>query len=982
MKKLLGTDPSLYTRPEGALAQPDRVPDNRAMGTPQALVEELAGIVGRSNVADRISDLVRYASDASPYRTVPAAVAKARNAADVAALMRWAGRTGHHIVFRAAGSSLNGQAMTDDVMVDVKTHFTGMKVLDGGRRIWSRPGVVLGDAQAVLARHGYMIGADPGSTSVACIGGIVADNSGGMRCTIERDSYHTIEDAVMVLASGTLVDTRDPHCGDKLAEDEPEIYHGLLRLRDEIRADDELVDLLRRKFSIRNTNGLRIDAFLDEDAPERILMKLMVGSEGIFGCLTEVVLRTVELPRVKATTWVILPDLKQAANYVHPLMQTGAIACELLVAPVMKAAVKNFPSADPAWEQMPDQAGALLLEVGGADDAELQEKIAACTAVLEGADLVQPLDFTSDDDRMRGAWQIRNGLFGLVGEYRRPGSTMITEDVCFPPAQIGEASAELLDLLVAYDYPPMVMGHAPFGNLHFFMTPILDDDKEREHYSRFLDDMAELVIGKYQGSLKAEHGTGVNMAPFVKYEWGDKAYSMFWKVKQLLDPQGILAPDVKLTRSQSIHLENFKSFPQVEEELSGCVECGMCEPVCPSRHVTVTPRHRIALRREMARQPEGSPVLEKLQEQYDWDAVQMCAADSTCAIACPVSIDTGKVMKQLRGKQITDAQSQAALTTARSYAIVEKAARASVKAANRVGNAAGFGLLKAAADMGRGFISSDVLPTVPGPLPQAASAALPHTSRHNATAVYFPACINRIFGNPNGAPADQLSITESVVELGRRSGAPVWIPDAVAGLCCGTPWSSKGYRDGFVYAAAKLAEALVDWSDNGRLPVIIDAASCTHGLVGQVPETLATTHPELAEKFARVEILDLVEWITREVIDHLPITRTLGTVAVHPTCSTMHLGIDSQLVALAAHVGDARVPDGAHCCGSAGDRVMLHPRLVESATREEREQLNDGFDYFVSDNRTCEMGLEMIAGKPYQSIACLLERASRPVLTH
>ncbi|MCK7674565.1 FAD-binding and (Fe-S)-binding domain-containing protein [Corynebacterium pygosceleis] len=979
MKKLLTPDPSRLGRPEGATAQPDAVTADRATGSPVPLLKALQTLLGRDNVSGRVSDLVRYASDASPYRSVPRVVVHPRNADDLAKIMRFAAHSGRHLTFRAAGTSLNGQAMSEDILVDVKTHFTGMEVRDGGRRIWSRPGVVLGDAQAVLARHGHMIGPDPGSTSVCTIGGVLADNAGGMRCSLERDSYHTLEDATFVLPSGTIVDTTDPGAEEKLAAAEPELVAGLIALRDEIRRDGELVGFLRRKFSIRNTNGLRLDAFLDEDTPVRILMRLMVGSEGIFGAITESVIRTVELPRHKAVAWVMLPDLRQAASYVAPLMETGAQACELLVAPVLKRSVDNFREAPREWADIDDDTAALLLEVGGTSETALDEAIAAAEAVLADAELVSPLTFDRTPEGQRGAWKIRNGLFGLIGADRPQGTALITEDVCFPPAQVGQGAADLLDLLSRYGYPEMVMGHAAFGNLHFFLLPRLDDDSERAHYASFLDDLARLVIDEYQGSLKAEHGTGVNMAPFLLREWGERAWGLMWRVKELIDPQGILAPDVKLTRDQDIHLRRFKSFPRVEDEINACVECGFCEPVCPSRHVTVTPRQRIVLRREMARQPENSEVLAKLQEEYEYDAVQMCAADGTCAVACPISIDTGKVMKMFRAAEHDGTAEHIALGTARNFRHVERAARSGIKAAGLLDGVGGTAPLRGVANAGRAILSPDILPTVPGKLPQAASRHLPATQREGATAVYFPACINRIFGRPHGAPSDQLELPRAIVELGRRAGRPVWIPGDVEGNCCGTPWSSKGYARGFEDRARAIAADLWRWTDGGELPVVVDAASCTHGLLEQVPGAL---DGELAENFSTIRILDVVDWLRDEVVDGLTFTDSSGRVAVHPTCSTTHMGINDDLVALVGRVADELVvPDRATCCGTAGDRGLLHPELVESATREERAGLRGHFDAFVSDNRTCEMGLEMIAGRPYQSVACLLEKASRPVVT-
>lgn len=971
-RRLLAPRPQRIGQPDGATPHADAVPPERAAGAPAGLVADLSAIVGADNVHGRVTDLVRFAADAGPYRTIPQVVVSPRNAGDVAALMRYARANDRHITFRAAGTSLNGQTACHDILVDMKTHFTGMEVREDGALLWSRPGVILGDAQAVLSRSGFMLGPDPGSTSVCTIGGVLADNAGGMRCSLERDSYHSVRNLVFVLPSGTIVNTAD---GDAaFAKQEPELHAALLKFRDRLRADDKLCAFLRKKFSIRNTNGLRLDAFLDEDEPVHILKRALIGSEGIFGAIVESEVVTVRLPRCKATTWVELPNLRDAASYVHPIMQTGAEACELLVADVMRRSGEHYAHAPATWKDIDPQAAALLVEVAGATEEDLQVAMDSLREVLADAPLLRPLEFETTPEGMRGAWLLRNGLYGLLGAHRPQGTAYLTEDVCFPPSQVGEAAADLLELQARYGYPEAVMGHAAFGNLHFFLLPRLDDEKERRAYAAFLDDLAELVIGKYQGSMKAEHGTGVNMAPFLKQEWGEQAWELMWELKNLLDPHGILAPGVKLSRDPDIHMRNFKSFPRVEDEINTCVECGFCELTCPSRHVTLTPRQRIALRREMARQPEGAEVLKTLQEEFVYDGVDMCAADGTCAIPCPVSIDTGKVMKQFRQQLQEPAAHKVALSTAQRWAIVEKLARAGVITANKIPQRP----IELGTKLARGVISPDLVPTVPGALPQAASA-LPRIPREGATAIYFPACINRIFGRPAGAQADALELPAAIVELGRRSGRPVFIPEDLAGTCCGTPWSSKGYSEGFVFQATKLVRKMWEWSEDAALPIIIDAASCTHTMLDAAAGVLAEDDKQ---KLEQLRILDVVEWLRDDVIEYLPIVHDLGAIAVHPTCSTEHMHISEDLLELAQRCGNAVIPAGASCCGSAGDRVLLHPELVESATREERAGLvAQHFDAYVSDNRTCEMGLEMITGRTFESIAVLLERASRPIVT-
>lgn len=972
MQKIGSITPRSLKPLTGQDVQSDRVGPERAGGAPKKLIDDLTAIVGANDVHGRLSDLVAWATEAGPYRVLPQIVVSPHNASELAQVIDYARTHGRHVTFRAAGTALSGQTGCDDILIDLKTHFGGMEVLDNGERIWTRPGMILGDAQAILARYGFMLGPDPGSTSVCTIGGVLANNAGGMRCSLDKDSYHSIEDLTAVLASGSIIDTKDGD--DAFREKEPELHQQMLDFRDRLRVNTSVVEFLREKFSIRNTNGLRLDAFLDYDQPVDILKHLLIGSEGILGAITQATVRTVALPKAKATVWVMLPDIRQAAKYVAPMMDAGAIACELLVAPVMRTSVANFPEAPREWENIDDKAAALLVEVGGRDLAELEAAQDRIREVLKDAPLTAPLEFDSTIEGMRGAWKIRSGLFGLLGADRPQGATYITEDVCFPPAKIGEAASDLMDLQAKYGAPESVMGHAAFGNLHFFLLPHLGKEKDRQDYSDFLDDLAELVIDKYHGSMKAEHGTGTNMAPYVLREWGEEVYEMFWEVKKMLDPNGVLAPNIKLSREQDIHLKNFKSHPLIEEEINLCVECGFCENVCPSRNITVTPRQRIVLRREMARQPEGSEVLKTLQEEYVYDAVDMCAADGSCSIPCPLSIDTGVVMKQMRAQGTTPRSNKVALTTAQKWAAVEKLARAGVISANKVGHKP----IEFGANLARNVVSPDLLPTVPGALPQAASK-LPATTREGATALYFPACINRIFGKPAGARSDSVELPQAVVELGRRSGRPVWIPGDVTGDCCGTPWSSKGYKEGFEHQAQKIVRDLWHWSDHGELPIIVDAASCTHGLLDNVPHVLSPADLKL---WKQLKIVDVVEWLRDEVVEFLPIYENAGKIAVHPTCSTEHMGISNDLLTLANLCGEAVIPEGASCCGTAGDRGMLHPELVSSATRDELASVEAGdFDCFVSDNRTCEMGLEMESGKAYESIAVLLERVSRPVIS-
>ncbi len=972
---LLTPDPTRIGRP-GAEPYADRVPDWVAGGTPQPLRGGLESLLGAENVLSRASDLVRYASDASPYRKIPRAVAMARSAAAVAALLGFARREGTSITLRGGGSSLNGQGQTEAILVDVRRHFGSIAVEDDGLRARVGPGALLGHVNRVLAPHGRKLGPDPASTDIATVGGVIANNSGGMRCGVTQDSYSTLSSLTFVLPSGTTIDTAAPGAEEEFARREPELARGLIELRDELREDDDLVERVRRKFAIKNTTGYRLCAFLDADTPLEIFRRLLVGSEGTLAFIAEAVFNTVPQPRRTTISWLHFPSIDAAVAPVDALVAAGARAVELMVAPALIAAAHSLPGTPEYWKELPPDSAALLVEFGADDDAALDSLVAKAEEIVAGDGLLRPSEFTRDEHAVELAWTVREGLFGLVGKLRLPGTALISEDVCFPPERIAEAAGDLRELLGQHGFLSGVAGHASAGNLHFMLTPVLSDEADRTRYDAFMHDLVALVVDKYDGSLKAEHGTGVNMAPYVEREWGALATEMMWRVKRLADPDDVLNPGVVLNRDPDVHMRHLKSSPPIEDVATRCVECGFCEPVCPSRHVTTTPRQRIVLRREMARQPEGSPVLETLLREYEYDAIETCAADGTCLNACPVAIDTGKLIKAFRAEERTDREEQAALSVARRYAAVERAARGGLRAAEAVRRVLGGGAVRGVADTVRRAVSRDLVPTYPDAMPPPAPARLPDTVAAGAAAVYLPACVNRIFGNPRAAAAEP-TLPEALVEVSRRAGKPLWIPPDVAGHCCATPWSSKGYTLGQEHMARHTAEALWRWSDGGRLPVVTDASSCAHGLIQDVSPVL---DEEAQARFAGIEVLDSAVWAHDHLLPRLDVRERVASVAVHPTCSAGHMGIHAKLEGVMAALADeVVVPVGAGCCGMAGDRGLLHPELPESALRDEKASLGARkFDGHVCSNRTCEIGLQQVTGRPYASFVFMLERLTRP----
>ncbi|WP_158915219.1 FAD-binding oxidoreductase [Caulobacter sp. S45] len=418
----------------------DAVPAELIDGTPAKLKANLVALLGEDRVLHRLIDLVRYASDASPYRYIPQVVVMPRTVEEIAKIMTYCRQEGRHATFRAAGTSLNGQSQSDDILIDVRRHWNGGSVEDNGARLRAKPGLILAHANAMLHRYRRKIGPDPASGHACTLGGVIANNAGGMRCTLDKDAYSTVVEMTIVLPSGTIINTAAPGAETAFAVAEPELARGLIELRRELLEHPELVERVRRKYSIRNTHGLRLLALLDGETPLEIFRRLMVGSEGTLGFIAEAVLETVPAPAATSVAWIPLSSIDEAVALVPDLVKLGAAAVELMMAPALAAAGEAFPGTPAYWRSLDPKAAALLVEFGASDEgvlAAVQDKVAELVAPLK---LLSPLSFTSVEEAVELAWHVREGLLGLVGKQRPQGTMLITEDVCFPPSRLAQGA--------------------------------------------------------------------------------------------------------------------------------------------------------------------------------------------------------------------------------------------------------------------------------------------------------------------------------------------------------------------------------------------------------------------------------------------------------------------------------------------------------------------------------------------------------------
>ncbi|WP_200210337.1 FAD-binding and (Fe-S)-binding domain-containing protein [Micromonospora coerulea] len=912
-------------------------------------------------VATRAADRLRLAHDASHYLLHPRAVVTPGDAEQVAVLLRHSRRTGTPLTFRSGGTSLSGQAVTDQLLVDTRRHFRELAVLDDGRRVRVQPGVVLRQVNNRLAPYGRKLGPDPASESACTIGGVVANNSSGMTCGTEFNTYRTLESLLLVLPTGTIVDTGAPDADERLRATEPELHAGLLRLRDRVRGNPDSVRRVRAQSAMKNTMGYGVNTFLDHDSPSELLTRLVVGSEGTLAFVAAATFRTVPVHRHAATGLLVFDTLGAAMAAMPALVAAGPAAVELLDAAALRVAQLD-PQADTALRGLAvREHAALLVEWQEADPDALAERVAAARPVLAGLPLAAPVRLSGEAAARAALWHIRKGLYAAVAGARPSGTTALLEDIAVPVDALADTCAELADLFARHGYEESVIfGHAKDGNLHFMLNERFSGGEPPRRYADFTDEMVDAVLAR-GGTLKAEHGTGRVMAPYVRRQFGDELYEVMRELKTLCDPDGVLNPGVLLSDDPDIHLRHLKTVPTVEPEVDRCVECGYCEPVCPSRDLTTTPRQRIVLRREIAaaRAAGDEGLARELADDYAYDAVDTCAVDGMCATACPVLINTGDLVKRLRADR-NGGLAQAGWRGA--AARWDATTRGMARGLDLAGTLPPA-LPETATRAARAVLGAERVPQWRRDLPRGGEVRRPHPVG-DPDAVFVPSCLGTLFAPAEGGPG----VAAALLTLAERAGVRLLVPDGIAGVCCGTPWSSKGLTAGYQAVRDRVPPALYEASRGGTLPVVSDAASCTEGFAKLV-----------ADGGDAVGVVDAVAYAATELLPRLTVRRRLGSLALHPTCSSTRLGLDAALLTVARAVADeVVVPDGWQCCGFAGDRGLLHPELTAAATRAEARAVSErAFDGYASVNRTCEIGMARATGQPYRHLLELLEEATR-----
>jgi D-lactate dehydrogenase len=933
------------------------------MSLPAAFIREAQRLIPAQRRFDDPLSTLAFGTDASFYRLIPKLVIRVESEDEVVALLQLAQAEKVPVTFRAAGTSLSGQAITDSVLLVLGDNWNGREVRQQGAQIRLQPGVIGAQANAWLAPFGRKIGPDPASINACKIGGIVANNSSGMCCGTAQNSYHTLAGIRVVLADGTRLDSEDPASVSAFQASHGELLEQLARLGRETRTNTELAAKIRHKYRLKNTTGLSLNALVDFDEPLDILSHLLVGSEGTLGFISAVTYDTVPDHPHKASALIVFPDVEICCNAVTVLKTQPVSAVELLDRRSMRS-VQDKPGMPAFVRELSDNACALLIEARAASQALLHEQLAQIMASLAPFAVEKQVDFTEDPQENARLWAIRKDTFPAVGAVRQTGTTVIIEDVTFPVEQLAIGVRRLIELFDKHHYDEAILfGHALEGNLHFVFTQGFDDPEQVARYSAFMEDVTQLVAVEFGGSLKAEHGTGRNMAPFVELEWGRDAYQLMWQLKRLLDPNGILNPDVVLSTDPQIHLKNLKPLPAADEIVDKCIECGFCEPVCPSNGLTLTPRQRIVIWRDIQAKKRAGIDTSELERDYHYQGIDTCAATGLCSQRCPVGINTGELVKKLRSREAH--HDKTATWLADHFKTALQGARFTLHAANGARMLLGAPrLAKISAALSKA--SAGRVPQWTPAMPQAEQAIriTPVVDDQRPRVVYLAACVSRVMG-PAAADREQMSLLDKTRGLLEKAGYQVVFPDNQDSLCCGQPFASKGYNEQADAKRDELLAALSKASRGGLDPIYCDTSPCTLRLVQELKDT-------------RLDLYDPVRFIRTHLLDKLTFTPQQQPIAVHVTCSTQHLGESQALIELARLCSvNVVIPEGIHCCGFAGDKGFTQPELNAHSLRT----LKDAVQYCeegISTSRTCEIGLTRHGGIDYHGLVYLVDRVTQP----
>ena len=921
----------------------------------------MKGVLPKERIYTDELRTLAWGTDAGEYRMTPKVVLRTADEEEVSKVLALASQQNLPVTFRAAGTSLSGQAISDSVLLVAGKNWEKWHYNED-TTVTLQPGIVGAKVNQHLAAFGRHFGPDPASIGSCMVGGIVANNASGMSCGTHANSDRMLVSARIVLADGTVLDTDSEQSRRNFRETHPDIVRGIEDLRKEILADEQLAERIRYKYRIKNVTGLNLRPFVEYEDPFEILAHLMVGSEGTLAFLSEVTMKTLPIAPYKASAMIYFPDIVTAARAVVAMRGNKVSAAELLDKRSLISV--NDPHLDAS---VPDLT-AVLTETQAGTEEELQAQADEIARTLEPFGV--EVRFSTDPAEVARYWALRSGIFPTVGGLRKEGTTCLIEDVAFHIEDLPSATADLSALLDKHGYDDScIYGHALEGNFHFIINQSFETAEDIRRYDALIRDVVEMVVSKYDGSLKAEHGTGRNMAAFVEYEWGEKAFSIMKRIKALLDPKGILNPGVIFNDDKECYLKDLKTVPVLKpehpdvaglyERLNKCIECGFCEVNCVTCGFTLSSRTRIVVQREIARRRAAGEPFEALEKAFKYPGQVTCAGDGLCSTSCPMGINVGDMTHELRRNDVGRAGEWLGAWVAEHFRGTKAVLRGTLALAGVGRTVLGKAGTRA---VGKGLHAIGI-PLWTPELPLAVKVRPSAQEEKELKVVYFPSCLNQTMGR---APKDKVKpLADEMVELLNKAGYQVIFPPRMESLCCGTIWESKGMPEIADKKVRELEESLLDASENGKYPVLCDQSPCLH----RMRKCIKSMH-----------LYEPAEFIAKFMVPRLDFHPVDTPVAVHVTCSTRIMGLKDTIIGLAEKCSsNVFVPEDIGCCAYAGDKGLMNPEVNAYALRKLRPALEaHGIKEGYSNSRTCEIGLSTNGGITYRSIVYLVNACTTP----
>ncbi len=924
----------------------------------KAYLHEISGFIPDERIYTDDLRLLTWGTDAGFYRLIPQIVVRSMNEDEVSRLLALADKHNLPVTFRAAGTSLSGQSISDSILIVAGKHWEKYSISEDLETITLQPGIIGERVNQILKPFGRKFAPDPASVKSAMVGGIVMNNASGMNCGTHANSDKMLLTARIVFADGTILDTSSEQSKENFRKSKPGFIEKIEQLRDYVQADEPFLSRILHKYSIKNVTGLNILPLAIYRDPFDIITHLLVGSEGTLAFLSEFTMKTGKNYPFKASAMLYFNDIKEACRAVVAMKKGPVMGAELLDK-------KSLESVnDPTGRGLT----AVLTETMADTKEELYSQIKQIEGILSAFKTAVPVKFTDKEEEYAPYWAIRSGIFPSVGGTRKPGTTTLIEDVAFHIEDLPEATADLQQLLEKHGYPDAcIYGHALEGNYHFIINQSFDTREQVAQYESLMNEIKTLVVDKYDGSLKAEHGTGRNMAPFVQYEWGEKAFALMKEIKSLFDPKNLLNPGVIFNDDPHCHIRHFKPMPLTNEHVDKCIECGFCEVNCLTAGFTLSSRQRIVAQREITRIkniPEQQERLKRLKKQYAYAGNDTCAGDGLCATSCPMNINTGHLTHDLRAELLPQDSIgyQLGMWTANHFAGVKAMLRPVLTLADTAHSIIGTRNMTALAK-GLRSVSGNSIPLWTSAMPKAYTPKATGSLKSELKVVYFPSCLNQTMGTAHSSP-DHTPLVDKTVALLEKAGYEVIFPSNMNKLCCGTIWESKGMPEIADRKAAELEEALYIATENGRYPVLCDQSPCLY---------------RMRNTMKRIKLYEPAEFILTFLCDKLEFTPIKQPVAIHITCSMKKMKLEKQLIALAGLCSEkVLVPEEVGCCGFAGDKGFTHPEVNAYALRKLRPQLEKaGIEVGYSNSRTCEIGLTTNSDIPYLSIVYLVDQCTK-----